>query len=119
MVDAGLAFQVPAALERARLLEQFHIGWLEEPLSQDDMKGYSELCAASPVPIAAGEGEVTRWGFQDLIQRGGHILRPGGGVWGGLPTPRERSGLARAAGSRCVPHAFSPRVKLTEPSPRR
>ena len=41
MVDAGLAFQVPAALERARLLEQYKIGWLEEPLSQDDMKGYA------------------------------------------------------------------------------
>src|SRR5438270_6284808 len=63
MVDAGQAFQLQAALERARLLQQFHIGWLEEPLSQDDLRGYAELCAVSPGPVSAGEGEVTRWGF--------------------------------------------------------
>ena len=112
MVDAGLAFQVPAALERARLLEQFNIGWLEEPLSQDDMKGYAELCAASPVPIAAGEGEVTRWGFEDLIERGVHILQPDVAICGGLTVARQASELARAAGRRCVPHCFSTGINL-------
>jgi L-alanine-DL-glutamate epimerase-like enolase superfamily enzyme len=112
MVDAGLAFQVPAALERARLLEQFNIGWLEEPLSQDDMKVYGELCAASPVPIAAGEGEVTRWGFEDLIERGVHILQPDVAICGGLTVARQVSELALAAGRRCVPHCFSTGINL-------
>jgi L-alanine-DL-glutamate epimerase-like enolase superfamily enzyme len=67
MVDAGQAFQVqPALLERGRLLRQFDIDWLEEPLSQDDLRGYAELCVASRVPIAAGEGEVTGWGVRRL-----------------------------------------------------
>jgi L-alanine-DL-glutamate epimerase-like enolase superfamily enzyme len=39
MVDAGQAFDAPAALERAERLQQFRIGWLEEPLSRDDLKG--------------------------------------------------------------------------------
>ena len=112
MVDAGLAFQVPAALERARLLKQFNIGWLEEPLSQDDMKGYAELCAASPVPIAAGEGEVTRWGFEDLIERGVNILQPDVAICGGLTVARQVSELAFAAGRRCVPHCFSTGINL-------
>jgi len=54
MVDAGQAFQVQPALERALLLQQFEIGWLEEPLSQDDFRGYAELCTASPVPNCRG-----------------------------------------------------------------
>ena len=95
MVDAGQAFQVQAALERARLLQQFDIGWLEEPLSQDDLRGYAELCAASPVPIAAGEGEVTRWGFEDLMECGLHVLQPDVAICGGLTVAgRFRSWLA-------------------------
>lgn len=112
MVDAGQAFRVQAALERARLLLQFDIGWLEEPLSQDDSRGYAELCAASPVPIAAGEGEVTRWGFEALIECGLHVLQPDVAICGGLTVARQVSELARAAQRRCVPHCFSTGINL-------
>jgi L-rhamnonate dehydratase len=112
MVDAGCAFDVPTALERANLLAPLGIGWLEEPLSQDNLKGYAELCAASPVPIAAGEGEVTRWGFEDLLERGLHVIQPDVAICGGLTVARQASEMARAAGRRCVPHCFSTGVNL-------
>src|SRR5258707_317829 len=70
------------------------------------------ICAASPVPIAAGEGEVTRWGFEDLIERGVHILQPDVAICGGLTVARQASELARAAGRRCVPHCFSTGINL-------
>ena len=57
MVDAGHAWDFETALDRARLLAPFGIAWLEEPLSQDDRKGYGKLCPLSPIPIAAGEGD--------------------------------------------------------------
>ena len=112
MVDAGQTFQAPAALERAGLLQQFNIGWLEEPLSQDDLRGYAELCAASPVPIAAGEGEVTHWGFEDLIECGLHVLQPDVAICGGLTVARQVSEMARASGRKCVPHCFSTGINL-------
>jgi L-alanine-DL-glutamate epimerase-like enolase superfamily enzyme len=112
MVDAGQALQVQSALERARLLQQFDIGWLEEPLSQDDLRGYAELCPASPVPIAAGEGEVTHWGFADLIECGLHVLQPDVAICGGLTVARRVSELAGAPERRCVPHCFSTGVNL-------
>ena len=112
MVDAGQAFSVPAALERARLLQPLQIGWLEEPLSQDDLRGYAELCPASPVPIAAGEGEVTHWGFEDLVERGLHVLQPDVAICGGLTVARQVSDLARVSGRKCVPHCFSTGVNL-------
>ena len=112
MVDAGQAFQVQPALERARLLPRFDIGWLEEPLSQDDFRGYAELCAASPVPIAAGEGEVTRWGFEDLIKCGLHVLQLDVAICGGLTVARQVSELARASQRRCIPHCFSTGINL-------
>src|SRR5262249_57146924 len=62
MVDAGQCWDAETALGRAHRLEPYRIAWLEEPLAQDDLKGYAELCPRSPVPIAAGEGEGSRSG---------------------------------------------------------
>ena len=112
MVDAGCAFDVAAALERAERLASLKIGWLEEPLSQDDLKGYAELCPRSLVPIAAGEGEVTRWGFGDLLARGLHVIQPDVAICGGLTVAREASRMAHAAGRRAVPHCFSTGINL-------
>ena len=56
-VDAGCKWDAATAVTRAALLSPFHIMWLEEPLSQDDDAGYAELCAATDMPIACGEGE--------------------------------------------------------------
>ncbi len=112
MVDAGCKWDAPTALERARLLAPFRLAWLEEPLSQDDLKGYGELCPQSPLPIAAGEGEVTRYGFAELIERGVHVLQPDVAICGGLSVCREVSQMCRAAGRRAVPHCFSTGVNL-------
>lgn len=112
MVDAGHAWDWTTALERARLLEPFNITWLEEPLSQDDRKGYAELCPKSPVPIAAGEGDVTAWDFADLIERGVHVIQPDVAFCGGLTVCREVSQMVADANRRVVPHCFSTGINL-------
>jgi L-alanine-DL-glutamate epimerase-like enolase superfamily enzyme len=113
MVDAGHAWDVATARERAHLLAPFNIGWLEEPLSQDDRKGYAELCVASPVPIAAGEGDVTHWDFEDLIERGVDIVQPDVAFCGGLTVCRRVSDLCSRFSRRAVPHCFSTGINLT------
>ncbi len=97
---------------RAKLLAPFGIRWLEEPLSQDDLAGYGQLCRESPVPIAAGEGEATRFGFADLIERGVHVLQPDVAICGGLTVCRQVSKMCQAAGRRAMPHCFSTGVNL-------
>ena len=113
MVDAGHAWDWPTALERAKLLEPFEIGWLEEPLSQDDRQGYAELCKRSPVPIAAGEGDVTHWDFEDLIERGVHVVQPDVAFCGGLTVCKRVSQMTEAHNRRAVPHCFSTGINLT------
>jgi L-alanine-DL-glutamate epimerase-like enolase superfamily enzyme len=113
MADAGHAWDWKTALERARLFERFNLGWLEEPLSQDDRKGYQQLCGSSRVPIAAGEGDVTVWDFEDLIERGLHVVQPDVAICGGLTVCKKVSAMAEAAGRRCVPHCFSTGINLT------
>ena len=112
MADAGHAWDTETALERAKLFEPYGLGWLEEPLSQDDRKGYAELCPSSPVPIAAGEGDVTHWDFEDLIERGLHVVQPDVAFCGGLTVCKKVSSMADAAGRRCVPHCFSTGINL-------
>jgi L-rhamnonate dehydratase len=113
MVDAGHAWDWPTALQRAELLAPLNIGWLEEPLSQDDRRGYAELCPRSPVPIAAGEGDVTHWDFEDLIERGVHVVQPDVAFCGGLTVCRRVSDMTQAHGRRAVPHCFSTGINLT------
>lgn len=112
MVDAGHAWEWPTALERARMLAPLKIGWLEEPLSQDDRAGYAQLCPQSPVPIAAGEGDVTQWDFEDLLERGVHVVQPDVAFCGGLTVCRQVSQMAEARGRRVVPHCFSTGINL-------
>ncbi len=113
MVDVGCKWDAGTAVERAEMLKQFSLTWLEEPLAQDDLKGYAELCAQSPIPIAAGEGDVTTYDFDSLIESGIHILQPDVAFCGGLTVCREVSRMAKAAGRRCVPHCFSTGINLT------
>jgi len=112
MVDAGHAWDVETAIARAKLLAPFDIKWLEEPLSQDDRRGYGRLCPVSPVPIAAGEGDVTHWDFEDLIERGVHVVQPDVAFCGGLTVCRRVSDMCAAHGRRAVPHCFSTGINL-------
>src|SRR5437867_13397208 len=52
--------------------------------------------------IAAGEGEVTRWGFEDLIECGLHVFQPDVAICGGLTVARQVSELGRASQRRCA-----------------
>jgi len=69
LVDAGCVWDARTALARAHAFAEHRIGWLEEPLRQDDVDGYVWLRDRSPVPIAAGEGECGRAAFRALIDR--------------------------------------------------
>ena len=69
LIDAGCIWDARTALDRAHRFKEYGIGWLEEPLSQDDIDGYVWLHDRSPVPIAAGEGECGRAAFKPWIDR--------------------------------------------------
>ena len=113
MVDAGHAWDVSTSLERAHMLAPLNISWLEEPLSQDDREGYAELCPVSPIPIAAGEGDVTHYDFADLIDRGLHVVQPDVAFCGGLTVCRRVSEMCQRYDRRPVPHCFSTGINLS------
>ena len=72
MLDANVAYDVPAAIRAARAFEPFDITWFEEPVHwYDGVFGVAQVAAATKIPIASGESELHRWGCRDLMLHGG------------------------------------------------
>jgi L-alanine-DL-glutamate epimerase-like enolase superfamily enzyme len=86
-------------------LEQFDIWWIEEPFAPDDIANHQLLAARSPIPIATGEIEATRWGFEQLITQGAaQILQPDACVAGGISEWRRIAELAAQHDLPVIPH---------------
>src|SRR5207248_4523262 len=71
LIDAGLGYGADAkvAIDVARELEELGVFWLEEPFEPDEYEAYAELADTLDLPVAAGEQDVTRWGFRELVDR--------------------------------------------------
>jgi L-rhamnonate dehydratase len=105
MIDAWMRWTVPHTLAVSQAISAHHIGWIEEPLSPDDLDGYAELAGACPIPIAGGEHEFTAIGFRELIARRLHqVLQPDVCWCGGMTELVKIYRMAREAGLRVCPH---------------
>ncbi len=108
MVDVAYAWpDAKAALRVMKELEPFDIYFLETPLPIDDLDGYAYLSDHSPIRVAAGEWQNTRFEFHDLIDRG-HIdvAQPDIGRVGGLTEARRVADFAGDRGRLIVPHCW-------------
>jgi L-rhamnonate dehydratase len=109
MIDAGLGYVADAAVatEVARALEEAGVYWLEEPFEPDEYEAYAALADAVTIPIAAGEQDVTWWGFRELAERGHvDILQPDVTRCGGITETLRIGRWAESIGLSCVPHAW-------------
>ena len=105
LLDANNGYRLHEALVAARELAEFDIYWLEEPLMPDDYAGHAKLSAISPIPIALGEIEYTRYGFRDIIEHGAAtILNPDAQFSGGVTEFMKIVALAQAHDLAIAPH---------------
>lgn len=108
MADAYMGWNVPYAVSMINQLEEFGLGWVEEPILPHDIHGYAEIRRSVNTPIAGGEHEYTRWGFRDLIEREAvDILQPDVNRVGGITEARKIWALAQAYDKQVVPHAHN------------
>lgn len=105
MVDANNAYTRLEALRMGRELDKRNIFWFEEPLHPDDLEGCAELCRKLDTPIAIGQNEYTRWGFNQLIQNHcAQILNADAQVLGGITEWKKVADLAMASHILVAPH---------------
>ncbi|MBI2456283.1 MAG: mandelate racemase/muconate lactonizing enzyme family protein [candidate division NC10 bacterium] len=113
MVDANHAYNAYSAIEMARALAPYDITWFEEPVLPEDIDGYVEVRAKSPIPISGGEVEFTSFGHRELIRRKAvDIIQPDTCGSGGLTECKRIAALARAFGIQYSPHVWGSVVGL-------
>lgn len=105
MLDANCAYRFFEAIEFSRMVEDYHPYWFEEPVDADDYDGYRKIAAKSNIALAAGENEVTRFGFRDLINTQAiSILNPDAASLGGVTEFMKVASYADANGIIMSPH---------------
>jgi L-rhamnonate dehydratase len=107
MIDCGLRWDDLAyAKEMARRLEPVRLYFIEEPLSPDNVLGYSELVReVDSTLIASGEHEYTQYGFEMLFHHSAvEVVQPDVTWCGGVTALRKIAALCGARGLTFLPH---------------
>ena len=114
MVDVQYAFSdVARALAVAEMLASYDVYFMETPLWVDDLAGYAELRAKSPVRIAQGEWLSTHYEFAQLVEgECVDVVQPDIGRIGGLTEALKVCQMARDRGLSVVPHAWKTGISV-------
>ena len=71
IVDANQGWTPDQAIEFCRLAAPLNIRWIEEPVRwYDQLEGLRLVRQNSPIPVTAGQGEISRYGCRDLVTLG-------------------------------------------------
>ena len=88
-LDAHWNYSVAEAVRLSHALEAVGIGFLEAPLSPEDVAGHTELRQKTRIPVALGEADRTRFQFQRFFDaRAVDIVQPDVGRVGVTETMR-------------------------------
>jgi galactonate dehydratase len=100
-------FSVRSALEFARAVAPFRPLFIEEPFWREAPEALGEIAAKSPVPLAGGEGLVSRYHFKQLLDaKGAQILQPDVIHCGGITELRKIAALGEVYGAEMSPHMY-------------
>lgn len=105
--DAYMGWNVGYAIEMAKMLEEFRLSWIEEPLMPHEIGGYLELKQRCPGQRwSCGEHAYGKWEFKDLIDRRVvDILQFDVNRVGGISEAIKICAMAEAAGMPVIPHS--------------
>jgi L-rhamnonate dehydratase len=108
MFDCWMSWDVPYTVAMAQRLADIRPRWLEEPVMPDKIASCAAIRQASPIPIATGEHEYTRWGFHALLEaRASDVLQPDLYWAGGLSEVLKVCHLASVYDTPVIPHGHS------------
>jgi len=106
-VDANNGYYAKQAIRMSQIFEQFDVKWFEEPVLADDIEGLSVISQSTTIPVATGEHEYTKYGFKELISRGGaDIVQPDIGRVGGVTEWMKVAHIAHGFNLPVAPHAY-------------
>ena len=106
MLDVNGAWDLPTAIEGARLLKEIHPRWLEEPVRWfDDRRELRILARKTDIPLSAGESEQTGHGVRALLEEQAiDIVQFDCTRMGGFTMGRKLTALAELNHVEIAPH---------------
>ena len=108
LVDANQAFTIKQAIKLGRRLEEFSLGWYEEPVDYQNLPGHAEVRQALDIPVASGETEYTCRGMRNILEAGAvDVLMPDLQRIGGLSEYRRAAALAACFDIPISTHVFT------------
>ena len=100
-------FSVRSAIEFAKAVAPFRPMFIEEPTWREMPQALGEIASKSPVPLAGGEGLLSRYDFKPLLDaKGAQIVQPDVIHCGGITEIRKIAALAEVYGVEISPHMF-------------
>ena len=106
MVDVNRGWDLPTAIEGARLLAPLRPRWLEEPVRwADDRRELKLLAQKTRIPLSAGESELTSYGCRALLEEQAiQILQFDCTMFGGFTEGRKMAALCELNHVQVAPH---------------
>jgi len=95
LTDANTGYDVADVRAVMPQLDEYNVGWLEEPFPAHDYLSYREAARYGRTPLAAGENHYTRFEFNRVIEDGAiTILQPDLSKTGGITEALRIAALA-------------------------
>ncbi|MGH7187217.1 MAG: mandelate racemase/muconate lactonizing enzyme family protein, partial [Pseudomonadota bacterium] len=105
--DANTGYDVADVRAVMPALDEYEIGWLEEPFPAHDYLSYREAARYGRTPLAAGENHYTRFEFNRLIEDGAvRILQPDLSKCGGITEALRIAAMASGWKLQINPHTL-------------
>lgn len=113
LIDCHGNFNVPTAINMARRLEPYDIGWFEEPVQPDSNEALRHVKESIGVPICVGERLYSRFDFVPILQgRLAEYLMPDILWAGGISEMRKIANMAEAYYIPVSPHDASGPINI-------
>lgn len=108
MLDATSAYDWQDAVRVGREIEKLGFRWYEDPIRDDDVAGFVQLCQVLDVPVFMGESTARGpWTYAHYLAQGAcDGLRAVGDVVGGITGLRKIGALAELHNRRMEPHSY-------------
>lgn len=106
LTDANTGYSIADARAAMPGMDEYGVGWLEEPFPAHDYRSYIEAKSFGLTPLAAGENHYTRFEFNRVIEDGAiTILQPDLCKTGGITEGLRIAALASAWKLPINPHS--------------
>lgn len=96
-----------SAIRVADFLEPYHPFWFEEPVMPENVDEMARVAAHTSIPIATGERLVTKYEFNEVLEKqAAQIIQLDVGQCGGITEAKKIAAIAEAHYAVIAPHMY-------------